>query len=92
MKYSKRNVDGYLVLLCESNTVIAGEEISVEEYERIKQVLSTKPTPRDGYGYRLREDLTWEEYEIPVLSESDNSNEVYNEKIESEIKAFMNEL
>lgn len=35
------------------------------EYLEAIKIMETCPTPRDGYGYRLREDLTWEEYELP---------------------------
>lgn len=39
------------------------------EYIAVIKVMESKPTPRDGYGYRLREDLTWEEYELPIEEE-----------------------
>lgn len=35
-----------------------------EYFEAIK-IIETRHTPRDGHDYRLREDMTWEEYELP---------------------------
>lgn len=44
-------------------------EISKEEYERIFAVLQNAPEPPEGYGYRLKVDLSWEMYELPPESE-----------------------
>lgn len=44
-----------------------GEEITEQEYAEILAVIRNKPTPRDGYGYRLKTDLTWEEYALPPI-------------------------
>ena len=38
--------------------------ISKEEYDTIKAVLDNAPAAEEGYGYRLRVDLTWEMYSI----------------------------
>lgn len=43
--------------------------ISAEEAEEIRSVLAHKPTPPDGYDYRLKTDLTWELYELPAADE-----------------------
>lgn len=49
-----------------SPTEIAGAEaISQQEYKRVKAIVTQKPTPPEGYGYRLTADLTWELYELP---------------------------
>lgn len=40
-----------------------GNEISQEKYDEIVEIIKHKPI-RDGYDYRLREDLTWEEFSI----------------------------
>ena len=37
------------------------------EPAEILAVIRNKPTPRDGYDYRLKTDLTWEEYALPPI-------------------------
>lgn len=41
-----------------------GTEITEEEYNTILSVIRTKPPRTDTTDYRLKEDLTWEEYEV----------------------------
>lgn len=41
-----------------------GEEISEEKYEEIIEIIRNKPPKTATTDYRLREDLTWEEFEI----------------------------
>lgn len=65
MRYIKHIVDGYIVSL-QTNAPIGTENCTEEEYNNILHVLKNQPTPKDGYGYRLKEDLSWEEYELPV--------------------------
>ena len=61
MRYYKI-VDGeYLKAI---GTGCGGEEITETEYNEILSVIQTKPN--DGYGYRLKTDLTWEQYELPI--------------------------
>jgi len=45
-------------------------EISDAEYAELQSVFKAKPHA-EGKGYRLKENLTWEEYDIPVPSEDD---------------------
>lgn len=40
-------------------------EISREDYEKIFAILQNAPEAEPGKGWRLRMDLTWEEYELP---------------------------
>ena len=44
---------------------ICGEEITAEEYSTLLNVIQSKPNASDGYDYRLKTDLTWEQYELP---------------------------
>lgn len=44
-----------------------GVEITEQEYAEVLAVIRNKPTARDGYDYRLKTDLTWEEYEMPPV-------------------------
>ena len=41
----------------------SGEEISQQEYDTLTSILRSMPV-KEGYGYRLKTDLTWEEYKI----------------------------
>lgn len=45
--------------------------ITEKEYNTILDVIRNKPTAEQGYDYRLREDLTWELYEPPVVPPED---------------------
>lgn len=50
-----------------SHTAIpTADEISKEEYGRIKAIIDNRPTAPIGYGYRLTAELEWELYEMPV--------------------------
>ena len=64
MRYYKTIDSGYLVLI---GTGFGGEEITAEEYHNITKVISDVPTAPDGHAYRLKADLTWELYELPVV-------------------------
>lgn len=52
-----------------------GTEITETEYNAILDAIHNRPTAPDGYGYRLREDLTWELYELPVVEEVEQYTE-----------------
>ena len=53
--------------ICSVGSNIGGTEITEQEYAEILAVIRNKPTPRDGYDYRLKTDLTWEEYALPPV-------------------------
>lgn len=40
-----------------------GKEITQEKYDEIAEIIANKPH-RDGYDYRLLDDLTWEEFPV----------------------------
>lgn len=60
MKYYKQISNGYIVCIGTGG----GTEISEEEYNTILSVIRSKPPRTETVDYRLREDLTWEEYEV----------------------------
>lgn len=64
MRYYKITDNAYFVGI---GTGGGGEEITESEYAEILAVIRDKPTVRDGYDYRLKTDLTWEEYELPPV-------------------------
>lgn len=61
MKYYKFIDDGYIISI---GTGGMGDEISEDEYLAIKAVIARKPADTEASGYRLKTDLTWEEYPI----------------------------
>lgn len=49
-----------------SKSEVSGPDvITKEEYERIKSVIDQRPTPPEGYEYRLTSNLTWELHDLP---------------------------
>lgn len=76
----------YYALYDEANllaigTGYGGEEISETEYNKLMAIIQNAPKS-NGKGYKLRTDLTWEEYNLPpvVLSDDDEltDEEAYN--------------
>ena len=67
MKYFILIKDGYIDAIGTGG----GTEITEEKYAQIMEIIRNKPH-KDGYDYRLREDLTWEEYELPEPEEDEN--------------------
>ena len=47
------------------------DEITAEEYENIFSVIRNKPSADIGYDYWLKEDLTWELVEVPIVEPTD---------------------
>ena len=52
-----------------------GIEISADEYNEIMAVIQNRPQA-DGKGYRLKTDLTWEEYDLPPEPEPSDEDEL----------------
>lgn len=67
-RYYKKIEDGYIVMI---GTGAGGVEITAEEYAQLKETFYSMPEAAEGYAYRLKEDLTWEEFEIPVIDPND---------------------
>lgn len=66
MRYFKTILDGYIESV---TTGIGGKEIAEEEYHTILEIIKSMPIAPDGFGYRLKENLTFELYELPVVEE-----------------------
>ena len=64
MKYYKTVDIDFIVSV---GTGSGGVEITEQEYAEVLAVIRNKPTARDGYDYRLKTDLTWEEYALPPI-------------------------
>lgn len=61
MKHIIIKANGYIVGV---GTGESGEEITESEYNEILAIIHNKPPRTDTADYRLREDLTWEEYPV----------------------------
>ena len=66
--YQKNVENGYIVSLVKG---VSNGNITEEEYNTLLDIISNKPTPPQGYDYKLREDLTWELYELPAPEPED---------------------
>lgn len=64
MSYYKIVHNGYIVSVGKQEAPTK-YDINEEEYNTILAVIKNVPKAEEGYGYRLREDLTWELYELP---------------------------
>lgn len=72
MRYYKQIEDDYIVAI---GTGFGGTEITEEEYDNIMSIIKSAPH-EDGKGYRLKTDLTWEEYDVePIEVEDEPSAE-----------------
>ena len=54
--------NGYIISIMHGADV---GNISDAEYQAIMDKVNRKPTPPDGYDYRLTVDLEWEMFELP---------------------------
>ena len=63
MGYYKYINDGYIEGIGEAT---GDGNITETEYNEILSIVQNRPTPQEGYGLRLKADLTWEEYELPI--------------------------
>ena len=52
-----------------------GIEISADEYSEILSIIQNRPTA-EGKGYRLKADLTWEEYDLPPVPKPSDDDEI----------------
>lgn len=58
--------DGYILAIGQGN---GHTEIDEERYNTILGVIHNKPSRTETTDFRLRVDLTWEEYEVPPMPE-----------------------
>lgn len=69
MRYYKVVENGYLTAIGTGN---GGTEITEPEYNEILSIIQAKPQATETADYRLKEDLTWESYEVEPLPEPDD--------------------
>ena len=70
--YYKIIEDGYITVIGTGN---GGVLITEEEYNSLLTHIRNCPEAPEGYGYRLKEDLTWELYELPIVPEEEISSD-----------------
>jgi hypothetical protein len=76
--------DGYITIV---GTGRGGIQITEEEYERLISHIESKPQAPEGFEYRLREDLSWELFELPMIC--DNENEISGDELISMIEEVL---
>ena len=73
MRFYKTEDNRYIVSIGTGN---GGTEITEPEFNEIMTVIQNKPEETETIGYRLKTDLTWEQYEkesIPEPEEIDDT-------------------
>ena len=70
--FYKQISDNYIVSIGTGN---GGTEITEAEYNEIMSVIRSCPN-EEGKGYRLKTDLTWEEYDLPPVLEPSDDDEI----------------
>ena len=68
MRYYKQIENGYILAI---GTGGGGTEITEQEYNSIMTVIQNKPQGTETTDYKLKTDLTWEEYELPPVPEDE---------------------
>ena len=72
MKYFKNIEDGYIVSVSTAHGQI---EITKEEYDEILSIVKNIPQAPQGFEYRLKDDLSWELYLLPIVEENEENIE-----------------
>lgn len=72
MRYYIQKDDEYIYGI---GTGESGEEITEEEYNELLTIIRNRPV-REGYGYRLKTDLTWEGHETPPEPDEPDAEEI----------------
>ena len=76
MRYNKQTSNNYILAI---GTGYGGTEITEAEYNEIMTIIQNHPTA-EGKGYRLKADLTWEEYDLPTVHEPSDDDEISNDE------------
>ena len=71
-RYYKQTDDIYIFAV---GVGAGGTGISADEYSEILSIIQNRPTA-EGKGYRLKADLTWEEYDPPTVPEPSDDDEI----------------
>lgn len=71
MKYFKNIENGYIVSVSTAHGQI---EITKEEYDTILSMIKATPQAPQGFEYRIKDDLSWELYFLPIEEEISEEN------------------
>lgn len=83
MRYYKTIDSGYIISIGTGNGVT---EIGETEYSEIFGIIRNKPTAQEGFDYRLKTDLTWEEYAVPPIEPEPIAEEATAEDYEAALR------
>ena len=72
MRFYKQTSNNYIIAV---GTGAGGTEITESEYNEIMAIIQNRPSA-DCKGYRLKTDLTWEEYDLPPEPEPSDEDEL----------------
>lgn len=72
MRYNKQTFNNYILAI---GTGYGGTEITEAKYNEIMAIIQNHPTA-EGKGYRLKADLTWEEYDLPPVPKPSDDDEI----------------
>ena len=72
MRYYKQLSDNCILAIGTGND---GEEITEAEYNNIMTIIRNRPQA-EGKSYKLKADLTWEEYDLPPVPEPSDDDEI----------------
>lgn len=78
MNYHIITENGYIKRI-ELSNCSSGQNITEAEYNEIMAIIQNRPTAEDK-GYRLKADLTWEEYDLPPEPEPSDEDELSNDE------------
>lgn len=70
MEHKKIVLNGYILGLA---VVETGGNITKDEYAELTEVFKNRPAAPDGYSNRLKTDLIWEQYELPIMKEDEEA-------------------
>ena len=76
MRYYKQITKNYITTI---GTGPGNIEITEAEYNQILSIIQNRPQS-EGKGYRLKTDLTWEEYDLPPVPEPSDDDEISNDE------------
>ena len=75
--------NGYIISIMRGADV---GNISDAEYQAIMDKVNRKPTPPDGYDYRLTVDLEWEMFELPKETDEPEPDEATETDYQNELR------
>lgn len=76
MRYYKQTSGNYIATI---GTGSGNTEIAETEYNQILSIIQNRPQA-EGKGYRLKTDLTWEEYDLPPEPEPSDDDEIFDDE------------